>query len=67
LGPVLTQKNEERKKYVVAYASISNNNVKSHYSSYEGEALGAIWVIAHSPPYLFGQKFTLVTDHQPLK
>jgi hypothetical protein len=35
--------------------------------SYEGEALAAVWAIAPFRPYLYGQKFTLVTDYQPLK
>jgi hypothetical protein len=67
LGMVLTQKDEEGKKYVVAYASRSNNSVESNYSSYEGEALAAVWAIAHFRPYLYEQKFTLVTDNHPFK
>jgi len=41
--------------------------VESNYSSYEGEALTAIWAIVHFQPYLYGQYFTLVINHQPLK
>ncbi len=67
LGAVLTQCHDERKEFVVAYASRSNNATKSRYSSYEGECLATVWAIAHFRCYLFGTQFTLVTDHQPLK
>ena len=51
----------------MAYASSSNNSAESNYSPYECEALVAVWAIAHFLSYLYGQKFTLVTDHQSLK
>jgi hypothetical protein len=65
LGAVLTQKENFGLKYSVSYASQGNNT--AYYSSYEGEALAAIWAIAHFQPYLYGQRFILVTDHQPLR
>jgi hypothetical protein len=52
LGAVLTQKDEEGKEYVVAYASRSNNSAEYNYSSCEGEALAAVWTIVHIRPYL---------------
>ena len=67
LEAVLTQRDGEGKEYVVAYASKSNNSAEAKYSSYEEEALATVWAIAHFRPYLYGQHFTLVTDHQPLK
>lgn len=67
MGAVLTQNADEGREYVIAFASRSNNNAESNYSSYEGEALAAVWAIAHFRPYLYRQRFTLVTDHQPLK
>lgn len=67
LGAVLTQKDTSGVEYVVAYASRSNNPAEAKYSSYEGECLAAVWAIAHFRPYLYGQTFELVTDHQPLK
>jgi hypothetical protein len=38
---VLTQCDDERKEFVVAYASRSNNVAESRYNSYEGECLVA--------------------------
>ena len=67
LGAVLTQKDDFGRECVVAYVLQSNNTTEANYSSYEGEALAAVWAIAHFCPYLYGQRFILVTDHQPLR
>jgi hypothetical protein len=67
LGVVLTQCDDERKEFVVAYANRSNNATESCYSSYEGECLATVWAVAHFRCYLFGTQFTFVTDHQPLE
>ncbi|CAM6127310.1 unnamed protein product [Calypogeia fissa] len=67
LGAVLTQQDEQKKEFVVAFASRSNNAAESRYSSYERECLAVVWAVAHFRCYLFGTPFTLVTDHQPLK
>jgi hypothetical protein len=47
IGAVLTQMDDDRKEFVIAYASRSNNNAEAQYSSYEGECLATIWAIAH--------------------
>jgi hypothetical protein len=39
---VLTQMDDDGKKFVIAYASRSNNNAEAQYSSYKGECLAAI-------------------------
>jgi hypothetical protein len=67
IGVILGQLDEEDKEYVIAYASPSNNKVKSNYSSYEGECLAIVWAIIHFRPYLYGTNFTLYIDHQPIK
>jgi hypothetical protein len=67
LGAVLTQFDDDRKEFVVAFASRSNNVAESKYGLYEGEFLAAVWVVAHFRCYLFGNPFTLITNHQPLK
>ena len=67
LGAIRTQKDDFGREYVVAYAAQSNNTAEANYSSYEGEALAAVWAIAHFRPNLYGQHFILVTDHQLLR
>ncbi len=64
---ILGQLDEEGKEYVIAYAYRNNNKVESNYSSYEGECLIVVWVVIHFRPYFYGTKFTLYTEHQPIK
>jgi hypothetical protein len=67
IGAILGQLDEEGKEYVIAYASRSNNKVENNYSSYKGECPVVVWVVIHFRPYLYGTKFTLNTNHQPIK
>jgi hypothetical protein len=39
---VLIQLDDDGRKFVVAYASRSNNKTKAKYSSYEGECLAVV-------------------------
>jgi hypothetical protein len=63
IGVILGQLDEEGKKYVIAYASRSNNKAESNYSSYEGECLVVVWAVIYFMPYLYGTKFILYTSH----
>ncbi len=67
IGVILGQLVEKNKEYVIAYASQSNNKVESNYFSYEGECFAIVWAIIHFTPYFYGTKFTLYTNHQPIK
>ncbi len=67
INVIIGQLDEEGKEYVIAYASQSNNKVENNYSSYKEECLVILWVVIHFRPYLYGTKFTLYTDHQPIK
>jgi len=67
ISVILGQLDEKNKEYVITYASQSNNKAKSNYSSYEGDCLVVVWAIIHFRPYLYGTKFTLYTNHQPIK
>jgi hypothetical protein len=64
---ILGQLDEKGKEYVIAYASRNNKKAESNYSSYEKECLVVVWAVIHFKPYLYGTKFTLYIDHQPIK
>nr|XP_039254390.1 uncharacterized protein K02A2.6-like [Styela clava] len=69
LGCVLVQKESDTdNEYVrvIAYASRLLSDVESRYSQIEREALAVCWAIEHFHLYLYGVKFTVVTDHKPL-
>jgi hypothetical protein len=63
LGAVLVQRDDENREYVLAYASRSNNMTKRNYSSYAGKCLAVVWGVSHFRVYLYGRRFTLLTDH----
>jgi len=67
IGAILGKFNEEGKEYVITYAFRNNNKAESNYSSYEGECLVVVWAVIHFRSYLYGTKFTLYIDHQPIK
>ena len=51
---------------VIALASRSLTSVEQRYSQTEREALAVTWGIIHFHLYLYGSRFTVVTDHKPL-
>jgi transposase InsO family protein len=65
LGAVLSQ-GTVGKDRPVAYASRTLTKSEENYSAIEKELLAIDWATKYFRPYLFGRKFTLYTDHQPL-
>ena len=65
LGLVLTQRQNGQER-VVCYASRTLTKVERRYCQTE-EALSIVWACERLHHYLFGVKFTLLTDHQALE
>ena len=66
IGAVLTQTDDTGCR-PVAYASRKLNKAEQNYSTHEREHLAIIYALQTWRPYLHGAKFTIKTDHHPLK
>lgn len=65
LGGILSQ-GEIYKDKPVAYVSRFLADRETRYSAYEKEMLAIVYCVEHFRNYLYGRKFTILTDHQPL-
>lgn len=65
IGAVLSQGSIGSDK-PIAYASRTLNDSEKRYSTIEKELLAIVWAVKHFRPYLYGNKFTIYTDHRPL-
>ena len=66
LGAILVQKQKDDTLRPVHFASRTLTAVERRYSQTEREALAVIFGCERFHLYLYGQHFTILTDHQPL-
>ncbi|GBG65815.1 hypothetical protein CBR_g53786 [Chara braunii] len=66
ISAILAQVGPSGLESVVEYASKPVPACKRNYAAPTGECYAARWGISHFRAYLYGQKFTLLTDHEPL-
>ena len=67
MGAIVSQVGQDGVEHPVCYASRSCNPAEQNYSSFDGECLAVVWATSHFRPYIFGNSFKLMTDHEPLK
>lgn len=66
VGSVLSQIQADGSEHPVCFVSRTLSKAESHYSVIDKEALAIVFAVKRFNQYLFGRKFTLITDHKPL-
>lgn len=67
LGAVLSQLDKYQHERVIGYGSRTLNPAEKNYAARELECLGIVWAIGHFRHYLYGKKFKIYCDHNPLQ
>ncbi|GBG76233.1 hypothetical protein CBR_g21981 [Chara braunii] len=66
ISAILAQKGNDGREHVIEYASRTVPDERRNDAAPQGECYAVVWGIQHFHPYLYGQKFRLVTDHESL-
>lgn len=65
IGGVLSQ-GQMGKDLPISYISRTLNEAEGRYSTIEKECLAVVYCVTYFRHYLYGRKFTILTDHKPL-
>ena len=66
MGAVVSQK-IDGEEHPIAYGSRRFMESEKRYAAIEKEAAAVIWALDHFKSYLLGSKFTIISDHLPLR
>ena len=66
VGAVLSHVSEDGEEQPIAFASRTLSASEQNYSMIEKEALAIIFGLKKFHQYLYGRRFSLITDHKPL-
>ena len=70
LGAILEQNHrslENPQWHPIVYSSRALRDYQKQYVQIEEETLSIVFGVEHFHEYLYGRKFTIINDHQPLK
>ena len=67
IAGVLSQIDLDGNEYVIYYLSRVLKGAELNYTVSEKEALAVVWAVKYLTHYLYGTKFTIITDHSALK
>lgn len=65
IGAVLSQ-GGPKNDHPICYASRALNDAEKRYSTIEKELLAIVYAVEQFRPYIYGRRFTIITDHKPL-
>ena len=67
VGAVLSHCMEDLSEQPIGYASRTLSPAERKYTQLDKEALSIVFGVKHFHQYLYGRKFTILSDHKPLQ